>query len=420
LEEKKQKREERQKVEEMKKFEAQRKEETVKKNLHGRIEKDKEIREKEKKLSSEILQIYQSAPFQEFFRNHSKSIACIYQHYKENPERQTMLFNEFLAFGSQFQISTSLISVEQLKGVFRTITREKQGEIGLNHDDFIQGLLRISCKASLALNQIAQISKERIRKVKPEEIKEILIKSKSQHSKNKSQANTSRGNMSQQEISVDDDKESIHPKLDFIEGLLIFMDIPTDLIELKLKLKNLRKENQKLAPPPKESLPVIINTIPAASLSGKDTKGKKAPSSQNQAQENTARKPIPQKAPAESGHQSHGNETKKSTPLSITPPIEADHSKANKSLIDPPAAVTTNRTAEVSNLTINERGIEENVLKDLSPSPQKSTREELKKEQLRESLTEVSTMLKQVNLDMSDLEIKKSQVAEQKVDSPKK
>ena len=231
------KREEKEKVKEMKQVEVHRKEENMKKTLHSRIEKDKLIREKEKKLTAEIVEMYQSAPFQDFIRNHSKSIACIFQHYKENPERQAMLLNEFLSFGSQFQISSSLISVEQLKAVFRSITREKQGELGLNHDDFVQSLLRISCKAYGALNQIAQVAKERIRKITPEEIKEIM-----RETKNKS-------NTTMQEMSVDEDKhESLHPKLDYIEGLLIFMDIPSDLVELKLKLKNLRKENQRILP----------------------------------------------------------------------------------------------------------------------------------------------------------------------------
>ncbi len=262
LEEKKMKREEKEKVQEMKQVEVHRKEENMKKTLQTRIEKDKVIREKEKKLTTEIIEMYQSAPFQDFIRNHSKSLACIFQHYKENPDRQSMLLNEFLSFGSQFQISSSLISVEQLKAVFRSITREKQGEIGLNHDDFIQSLLRISCKSHIGLNQIAQIAKERVRKVTPEEIKDIMKEAKS-----------NKGNTTMHEVSVEEDRnESLHPKLDYMEGLLIFMDIPSDLVELKLKLKNLRKENQRMMIPDiekdtkaKKSLSTDAHAVPGKS-----------------------------------------------------------------------------------------------------------------------------------------------------------
>lgn len=65
-------------------------------------------------------------------------------------------------------------------------------------------------------------------------------------------------------------------------------------------------------------------------------------------------------------------------------------------------------------------GNQEKILADLSPRQQKSAREEIKKEQLRESLTEVSTLLKQVNNEMNDLEKKKPKEEEDKMKSSSK
>ena len=62
-------------------------------------------------------------------------------------------------------------------------------------------------------------------------------------------------------------------------------------------------------------------------------------------------------------------------------------------------------------------GSQEKILTDLSPPQQKSAREEINKEQLRESLSEVSTLLKQVNSEMKDLEKKKAQEEEDKMKS---
>lgn len=62
-------------------------------------------------------------------------------------------------------------------------------------------------------------------------------------------------------------------------------------------------------------------------------------------------------------------------------------------------------------------GNQEKILGDLSPRQQKSAREEVKKDQLRESLTEVSTLLKQVNNEMDGLEKKKAQEEEDQMKS---
>ena len=158
-----------------------------------------------------------------------------------------------------------LVSAEDQKLIFQSLTRDKTGNnIGLTYNDFLQSLLRTSVKSQFILNRISDNSTTSKKpdpkspeKSKVDQVRDVVNKAKQEFGlKTLTQAETKaiQNGLDYNNQDVDNNKEDEYKGIgdlrrETLEGLLIYLDLPTDQVALKDKLKGLRTENQKVVAP---------------------------------------------------------------------------------------------------------------------------------------------------------------------------
>jgi len=255
LEDKKNQRIEQENVRNYKEEEEKKKADQKKKKVGVTLEKEKEKREREKQINNEIIQLHESPTIQSFYSAHAKTLGAVFKHYKESATRDILTFKELMTLGAQLNIFPSLVSLEELKLIFRSLTRDKK-EIGLTYNDFLQALLRISVKSQPVLNRIAEQTRGRgnvgsnmLNELMDTAKREFghLILTKDQAKEMQMSENYEKNNVNNQ---VEDTYQSIGgTNKETMEGLYIYLDLPSDPKALQEKLKSLRIENQKIVAP---------------------------------------------------------------------------------------------------------------------------------------------------------------------------
>ena len=174
-------------------------------------------------------------------------------------------------FASQFNILPSLLTTEQTNLIFRSLAHDKSsekgaGQAGLTHDEFCQGLFRMAIKSQHLLKVIFTKFQENLddhslneknSQVNQENIRVMINESKVRLGETiltHEQEQNIKANVNFNSTAIDKNKEDEYGKIDEIsvetlEGLIIFLDIPSDLKSLTEKLKSLRIENAKIVPP---------------------------------------------------------------------------------------------------------------------------------------------------------------------------
>lgn len=219
------------------------------------LEKEKEKREKERQINAEIVRLHESPQIQSFYSAHAKSLGAVFKHYKESATREILTFKELMTMGAQLNIFPSLVSSEQLKLIFRSLTRDKK-EIGLTYNDFLQALLRISVKAQPILNRLAEQFRGR-NNIGSNLMNEFMDTAKREFGQmilTQDQARAMQTSENYDKNNVNNAIEDTYQTLagtnkETLEGFYIYLDLPSDPKLLQEKLKSLRIENQKIVAP---------------------------------------------------------------------------------------------------------------------------------------------------------------------------
>jgi len=213
-------------------------------------------------MNRRLNEYHQSEPFKAFYSKHEKQLQQVFKFYKENQNSEYLTFKSFMTFAAQFNIFPSLLPPEQLNLIFRSLTKEHRKALNvLSYDEFLQGLLRIAVKSQSMLAKLYERYKNKVEgevlgAKEHEEMYNIINKTKKeegQESLTKDQENQIKADFNYEMNIVAKDKEDEYQKIELftpeiMEGLMIFLDLPSDIKALGDKLRSLQRENQKLAP----------------------------------------------------------------------------------------------------------------------------------------------------------------------------
>lgn len=223
------------------------------------LEKERERRNVERKFNEVLVTIQNSEPFQHVFKKYGKTLKHVFDYYKEDPASKVLPFSGFMHFASQLNIFPALLNSEELNLIFRSLTREKTGEVGLLYDEYLQSLLRITIKGKNTLNKVYHKYKHQIAqqtKVEQHEMKKMIIDERKGQGEqyNEEQEQLMKETMNFAENVVDNNKDDVYGRIEeakpeTLEALIFYLDLPNDKKELAEKLKGLRKENAKILAP---------------------------------------------------------------------------------------------------------------------------------------------------------------------------
>lgn len=153
-------------------------------------------------------------------------------------------YKNFVAFASQIGVVPALLSLNELKLVYRSTTRHKELQeelpIGLGYSAFQEILLRVAIKSKDLMNKIYEDGLQKGQK--PESAKG----KKSTQDANQDEKDLKDFTIEKHAEDTYSDIESVNHKT--LEGLFVFMELPATKNQLVDKLNSLRTENAKIVP----------------------------------------------------------------------------------------------------------------------------------------------------------------------------
>lgn len=193
--------------------------------------------EKQKKQDEEIHSLIQKGEIRDIFENHKKTLKRVYEWYclsthhafGELNQSDTLLFKPFMALGREFAIYPTIISIREVELIFKSLTKVKPTIPGmqpsLTFEDFEEALVRIAIKGRNIFEQIytAKVGKG-LKNSEP----------------NKSLNETDKNLEEEQEDNYDKISATT---VNTIQGLLFYLDLPSDKQALFSKLNGLRNQS---------------------------------------------------------------------------------------------------------------------------------------------------------------------------------
>lgn len=238
---------------------------------------DREKMAREQQYNEKIVSLLNSAQVKSSLQQYEPQLKYIFKHYSEiikDPSlMQTTLqnstdilhFRNFIAFATQFNLVPTLVSIPEVKVMYKSCTKHKSldndNPIGLDYKAFTEMLLRMTIKKPEFFKNIAEkspISKPSGEKSQP--------RGKSAEQKGKGAGSENKGGDSERDKpNIDLNSEVL---ADFsgvknfedsyadiglftpesMAGFISYLEIPQDKIALVDKLNSLRKENMKSQP----------------------------------------------------------------------------------------------------------------------------------------------------------------------------
>lgn len=247
-EKKKQREEEKTKSKETELLELE-KEKKNKRKLETALREARKAREKEREANAQLHAMFKSENYQLVFKRHEKELDYLFKFYSAvfpdkssmQDNKDIMSFKALMVFGSHFNIYPDVVSKENLKLAYRSVSKDLKIDgktpVGINQDAFKELLLRVSAK-----NQPF--------------CKNALKESQENGANERKSAKLSKpGNEEEafRDISLDkslvDEYSEIENMSPFtLEGLIVHLNLPEDRKQLADKLNGLRIENNPTDP----------------------------------------------------------------------------------------------------------------------------------------------------------------------------
>ena len=217
--------------------------------MKGVREKDMELREKQRQTTVRIKEMVKESSMKKVFDKYSKQLQIVFKHFIDSQTQtigsghalDTLQFLGYTAFAADFNILPGIVPLQEVKLLFNSMTSTKEvsanGLAGINYDEFLESLMRISIKGREKLDKVYDI-KRRIKEAKSKEAQKAA----------EDELEDERGNEHKEQEGEDDQdnyEEIEGTTKNTLEGLLFYLDMPEDKTELINKLHFLKESRPK-------------------------------------------------------------------------------------------------------------------------------------------------------------------------------
>eukprot|EP01017_Pseudomicrothorax_dubius_P035500 TRINITY_DN4977_c0_g1_i1.p1 TRINITY_DN4977_c0_g1~~TRINITY_DN4977_c0_g1_i1.p1 ORF type:complete len:331 (+),score=107.68 TRINITY_DN4977_c0_g1_i1:65-1057(+) len=232
------------------------------KKVDAMLEKERERREKEKKMNEQVIALFGSPEIQMAFARHEKQLKYVFQYYLENIDLDVRIpytmdhlqYKGFMVFAAQFNLFPGILSTEQIGLAYRSVSLDKKLvdkiPVGLSYDDFLQVLFRIAVKGSRIFNQV-QRRFAADRKADGGSV-EAFVKEEKKNAGEAIVNEDQASDVNYEENAVDKTKTDEYTNLGdtnvgTLEGLLLYLNLPEERKALIDRLRELKAANSKLS-----------------------------------------------------------------------------------------------------------------------------------------------------------------------------
>lgn len=189
--------------------------------------------EKFKKDDEEIHNLMQTKEIREVYQKYEKQLKQVYNWYCRSAHHpigsldqlETLLLKPYMNFASDFLIYPTIIKMQEVEAIFRSLTKVKLSvdgkQVSMTFDDFEEALLRMAIKGRVILDQIYA-------------------------AKTGKGAKRSPGSQDDEEDEAEDEKPDEYSKIsettaNTVQGLFYYLDLPSEKQALHNKLNGLKK-----------------------------------------------------------------------------------------------------------------------------------------------------------------------------------
>jgi len=220
-------------------------------------EKDKENREKQKEMTNRIKEMVKESSMKMILDKYEKQLRVVFKYYidsvhlslgKEAPP-DTLQFQGFAGFTSDFNIWPGLTSLQEVRLLFNSMTKEVESGVqpSITYEEFLESLMRITIKSKEKLDKIFEI-KRKVNEANNNEAKkdaeDELERERERGAKGNEEENQDE-NQGENNNEVDAYEEIEGTTRNTLEGLLFYLNLPEDKTELLKKLNFLKETRPK-------------------------------------------------------------------------------------------------------------------------------------------------------------------------------